>query len=299
MDTAINERSKPSVVNILTEIVWRSLSLLPLNFISYLVGWLSRIELPEKYGDRANRLFVRLFNIDISEASGSLESYKSIEDIFTRTLKPGLRPIEGNVCSPADGHLVLSQPADNNTALQAKGHTYHLSELVFGCYDKRCSLSWFSTVYLAPHNYHRVHSPVTGELMECRYFPGELWPVNQPFVKFVPRLFVRNERLVFSIRLTSGGMVYVVMVGALNVGRIVTPFIPGFSSNSLNSKRGRCASVFIEGLPRKLEIGDELGTFMLGSTVVVVFDKEAEIELGLSAKEAVDIRMGNSLGRDL
>ena len=146
---------------------------------------------------------------------------------------------------------------------------YALQELAFGRFDSCDSeeLSSFATIDLAPHNYHRVHSPVGGVIRKIRYIPGELWPVNEPFVRFMPRLFNRNERLSFEIRLPNGGVVHAVMVGALNVGNLA-PISKAFIQPEKD--------VEIE-----IKSGDELGTFMLGSTVVLVLDSSATDQFDL------------------
>ena len=202
---------------------------IPLNLISYFVGWLVSLEAPSPIGSFLNKAFVFLFSINMKEAEKDISEYKTIQDIFTRKLKDGEREIESVLVSPADGTLSQSALATNDTALQAKGLTYSLKTMVYGENNLgKSNLAAYSTVYLAPHNYHRVHAPVSGLLKAMRYIPGELWPVNQPFVKWFPNIFVRNERLIFDIETSSGAMVHVVMVGALNVGKIYSDFIPGF-----------------------------------------------------------------------
>src|SRR5690606_35290797 len=140
------------------------------------------------------------------------KDYRTIEDVFTRKLKPEIRPNRGTVVSPADGFLSLSAPTVANAALQVKGLSYDLQGLM-GQVETR--FAWFCTIYLAPHNYHRVHSPIDARLTAIRYIPGSLWPVNQPFVRHLPRLFSRNERLIFELTTEHKARVYVAMVGAL------------------------------------------------------------------------------------
>ena len=251
--------------------------LVPKNLISWIVGALSRIEFPHPFSFWLCQIFVRAFRIDMVEAERELHTYSSIEEVFTRKLTDEARPVVGPVCSPADGFLSLSMAAENDFAIQAKGITYSLSELVLGETAQppkpHFEMGWFTTVYLAPHNYHRVHSPVSGQLKVIRYLPGELWPVNGPFVKRIPRLFNRNERLVFEIEAEKGGLVFVVMVGALNVGRISTPFWD-LKSNALGRQLGSRPQGHVMADSPQVAIGDELGTFMLGSTVVVAYDKK-------------------------
>jgi phosphatidylserine decarboxylase len=268
--------------------------LVPLNLISQATGYLSRLHPPQPFNRWLCQSFVRLFGIDMSEAAQSLDQYGTIEDIFTRALKPDARKIKGRVCSPADGILSCSLPAENGQALQAKKLSYQLSDLVYGT-KHHDDLAHYATVYLAPHNYHRVHSPVTARLVRLRYFPGQLWPVNEPFVRFLPRLFNRNERLVFDFDdPKSKGRIHVVMVGALNVGRIESPFWQGFATNGPRQSRRVQEKALSE--PIEIKAGQEIGTFMLGSTVVVVFDQKAAAYYRLlRTDQKRPVRMGDSL----
>lgn len=284
------------------------LTLVPKNILSYVVGWLLRFPLIKLVRRPVGGLFVKLFKINLAEAEHSLEHFRSLEEIFTRSIKPSLRPIESQLVSPADGYLAQSRELTSaNMAIQAKGLRYSVGELIFGneahlatCPD-RFRPHWFVTVYLAPHNYHRVHAPMAGELTRIFYHSGELWPVNPPLVKNLPRLFNRNERLVFEIEVSKDTYYYVVMVGATNVGRISTPYVENFVSNSalrafakglgLSSKKPKLTEA------KKINAGDELGTFMLGSTVVVVFDKAITKALQLKKVKNTDlpIKMGQTL----
>jgi phosphatidylserine decarboxylase len=271
----INQQALPANGNLLN-LFSLFLHVVPKNLISFITGTVVRLPL----GNGTVRKFASTFNIDMSEAEHPIAHYATIEDLFTRALKPGARTPVGPVCSPADGMLARSAGCENGTALQCKGFEYSLKELVFGPTEdperERVRLAWQQTVYLAPHNYHRVHAPFTGRVTALRYLPGELWPVNVPFVLRIPRLFARNERLVFDFELETGGKAYVVMVGALNVGRMVTPLKPGFVTNAVARQTGGARPVVERFSPAKeLKIGDELGTFMLGSTVVIAYDETA------------------------
>jgi phosphatidylserine decarboxylase len=248
--------------------------LLPLNIASFATGKAARWQLPEPINHMLCSRFAKTFGIDLSEAEKPLQEYSSIEDLFTRRLKAGARPIQDEPCSPADGILSVAGPATANTQVQAKGLDYSLAELMFGDeIPAETKLAWSATVYLAPHNYHRVHSPISANLRQLRYVPGELWPVNKPSVRWTPQLFTRNERLVFDLEAPEGH-VYLAMVGALNVGRITTPFLADFATNEGRLRLSQHGSRTYE-LERSHRIvsGQELGTFMLGSTVIIAFDE--------------------------
>ncbi|MGE0171510.1 MAG: archaetidylserine decarboxylase [Oligoflexales bacterium] len=252
------------------------LRFIPKNLISFLTGTLARVRLPWPLNRLACKLFVMAFKIDMGEAEFPLSQYKTVEDVFTRRLRADARKVTGPFCSPADGFLAASGPLANNKAIQAKGLDYSVHELVWG--DAKVSFSGvltdYVTVYLAPFNYHRVHSPVEGTLKKVRYIAGTLWPVNRPFVHAVSGIFVKNERLVFDID-TQYGPVFVVMVGALNVGRMTAAMIPSMVTNGFRRQFGMATAEFNPPQPAyKVSCGSELGTFCLGSTVVVVLSKE-------------------------
>ncbi len=270
--------------------------ILPLNMISLAAGKAARLKLPGTLGQPVCSAFVKTFGIDMSEAERPLEDYATIEDVFTRKLKPGARPIEGELVFPCDGVLSMSGPANENSAVQAKGLDYSLAELMFGDdVPPDLYLGLFATIYLAPHNYHRVHSPLKGDLKRIRYYPGELWPVNKPSVRWTPSLFTRNERLVFEIE-TPDGVLYLAMVGALNVGRITTPFLTDFASNGSLGQARQGPRSFELDRTHKIVTGQELGTFMLGSTVIIAFDealaKRYRMDHALSSRP---VRLGERL----
>lgn len=275
------------------------LHLVPKNFVSFCTGLVVRLRIPAPIGPWVVARFAAAFKLDLSEAEYQLSAYATIEELFTRRLKTGARTWVGPVASPADGMFARSHAAENGTVLQAKGLPYRLDELVFGhgsAPNPPPSLGWQQTVYLAPHNYHRVHAPFAGKITAIRYIPGQLWPVNVPFVLRIPRLFARNERLVFDFELESGGKGYVVMVGALNVGRMVTPLQPELVTNGAARQLGSGISEQRFSPALDITLGQELGTFMLGSTVVIAYDNAALTRIKLVPNETNrPILVGQSL----
>jgi phosphatidylserine decarboxylase len=273
--------------------------LIPQNLISWATGALARVRWPRPIRGYVLQGFIDLFKINMAEAQDS--GFQSIEDIFTRALKPGSREIQGGFVSPADGFLVRSEPLTEGQGVQAKGLFFGVDELL-GKSGEIGKGSWYFTVYLAPHNYHRVHAPWSGVLREVGHIPGDLWPVNAPFVARIPRLFNRNERVVFKIEAKEGGFIWVVMVGAFNVGRMTSTWAPFLTTNSdfgCGSPRARWASV-----EKVINVGDELGTFMLGSTVILVLDQDAVRARGgdgslLAVTEKTMVQMGQSLVRGI
>ena len=277
------------------------ISHLPQNYLSFLVGKLFRIQLPRKAQNIALKLFAFLCKIDLLEAKKPLTQYSSIEELFTRELKDGLRPLhKGEVISPCDGYLSqLDTLSSQGQIIQAKGLQYSPQELLFAGEKKDHNFSPFltATIYLAPHNYHRVHSPINGELLSVCSIPGKLWPVNRQLVPYIPNLFCENERVVFELKHQELGKLYLVMVGALNVGRISSKF-SSFNPTNDFPQRKKEISPRHEKLspPAVIKKGEELGTFMLGSTVILVFDKSFE---GLVSFEKTQDNLPIQLGASL
>ncbi len=255
---------------------YRILKLLPKNIESYIAGKVSQLRKPTSFVRACNKVLVKRFNIDLSDAEKSLEEYQSFEELFSRALKPGARPIKGALCAPCDSILRQSLPVERGQIIQAKGLRYSVEDLLglSGQNTSDFKPAWYCSFYLAPHNYHRVHAPFSGQMPSARYIPGELWPVNEHFVKVVPRLFCRNERVVFELLHPQGGKAFLVMVGALNVGRIKIKGVDSFVSNNLERQFKRTKDRLFSFSPnREVTVGDELGTFMLGSSVILVFDE--------------------------
>lgn len=213
-------------------------------------------------------VFHKIFpRIDLAEAvRGSRKDYASLQDFFTRTIRPGSRPLADSLLvSCSDGVFGQSGAIEKGTLIQAKGILYSAREFL---QDPDLARQFeggaFSTVYLAPWNYHRVHHAVTGELVACRHIPGDLWPVHRQAVEGIPGLFARNERAWVAVR-TPVGTAIAVMVGAYNVGSIRLTACPGLGRDL----RG----LWTPPAPAAIAAGDELGIFEMGSTVVLLVDK--------------------------
>ena len=236
---------------------------LPKKLLSFVVGRLMRLRWPRPLRFFIHKGFVGLMRIDLSEAETDVAAYDSIEQIFSRRLNEGCRPAKAEVCSPVDGMLGYSQPPTGILAYQAKGYYYSLRELICGTADHSFVFepAWYMNFYLAPHNYHRVHSPIAGKLTMIRAISGEFWPVQQRFRNAVTRLYVRNERKVFHFQHPkSGGQLFLVMVAAFGVGNMtVTAVQEQVNGDTI--------------LTRDTELGEELAYFSFGSTVILLFDK--------------------------
>jgi phosphatidylserine decarboxylase len=219
----------------------------------------------------------------MDEAEGHLGSYPSFDAFFTRPLKKGARRISSDaVVSPADGKLSCLGRIDTGAQIHVKGQLYEAGELIGDERDaRRYSGGQFAVVYLAPGDYHRVHSPVDGKVTLLRGIPGDLFPVNSIGERYVPQLFVRNNRVAIVIDTETLGRVTVVMVGATIVGRI--------SVSALDAPAVPPGPHVIDP-GYQVARGEEIGMFHLGSTAVVLF------EPGLTLTRAPGIvRLGQSL----
>ena len=269
--------------------------LLPQHLLSRAVGYLAE--------SRCNwikrpfiKLFARQYKVNMSEAViEDLEQFENFNAFFTRELKPGMRPLdEAGVVSPADGAISQIGPIDYGRVLQAKGRGYGLSTLLGGHADlaEQFINGRFTTIYLSPSDYHRVHMPVTGTLRETIYVPGDLYSVNQTTAEGVDNLFARNERLV-AIFDTEYGPMAMILVGAMIVAGIETVWAGQVAPPQKNSWRLDHSKPVA---PVILEKGEEMGRFKLGSTVILLFGKDA-IEWCDSLKAEDPVRLGQALSK--
>ena len=216
------------------------------------------------------RAFVARYGVDMSEAAEpDLTRYATFNDFFTRALKPGARPIASApyVC-PVDGAISQFGATDRDRLLQAKGHHYSTTALLGGdeALAGRFEHGSYATLYLSPRDYHRVHMPCEGRLRRMIYVPGSLFSVNAVTARGVPRLFARNERVVCLFDSPRGPFV-VTMVGATIVGSVATVW-----HGIVNTRRpAKLREWRYDDREVRLGKGDEMGRFLLGSTVVLLF----------------------------
>lgn len=248
--------------------------LIPQHGLSRLVGWFASSEI----GFIKNTFisnFAKKYAVNMQEAKEEdLSKYKSFNDFFTRELKDGARPIadgEGTLVSPADGAVSQLGKIELGRVFQAKGRDFSVTELLGGDSDRAATFlnGDFATIYLSPKDYHRVHMPCAGKLLETIYVPGDLFSVNPTTAQGVDGLFARNERLVCMFE-TEYGPMAMVLVGAMIVAGIETVW-----SGQVCPLPKKAQMQDYTQSEIRLEKGEEMGRFKLGSTVVLCFPENA------------------------
>lgn len=262
--------------------------LLPKNHLSRLTGWLVERRLPWPFGRVLVSAFAAFYNIRLDEAEHPIEHYRSIAELFSRALKPGIRPIHKGAVHPVDGRIAAWGVIRQSTLVQAKGKTYTLHRLLQDASAvERFEGGYFVTYYLCPSDYHRVHCPASGHILSSTHIPGNLWPVNDWGVRSVDNLFAVNERVVIDLQCGQAS-ICVVMVGATNVGKMTMAFDPELVTNRGNSGIARKSY----GTRIAIAKGDELGTFNMGSSVVVLYPPGM---IDITADPHAPVRMGETL----
>ena len=268
---------------------------IPQRFLTSLVYRITRCEIPW-FKNNLIKLFISVFDVDMSLAKNpDPESYSSFNTFFTRGLSPEARPItldEKIILSPVDGAISQIGNIQNNTIIQAKGKSYTLKHLLVE--DELVNMfsgGTFATLYLAPRDYHRIHMPVSGQLSRMIYVPGKLFAVNSHSVRVVDAVFAKNERVI-NIFDTDIGPMAVVMVGALNVGSMETVW-----SGQITPAKNRIINdTQFSDNDIKLEQGQEMGRFNMGSTVILLLPQNV---IQWSADMVADktIVMGEKIAR--
>lgn len=268
--------------------------LLPHHLLSAIMHAITRIEwVPFK--NLLIRQVVNMYDVDLSSArEENLQNYPSFNAFFTRQLKADARPIaEGNnVVSPVDG--TVSQAGDilEGRIFQAKQHSYSLTELLGGREHLASEFEngKFSTIYLSPRDYHRIHMPADGKLREMIHVPGRLFSVSPETTRVVSRLFARNERLI-NIFDSEHGPFAVIMVGAIFVSSMDTVW-----EGTVTPRRQQPTSWDYQQQKQNIELvkGDEMGRFNMGSTVILLFPENAVNWLDILTPDAT-LQMGQAI----
>lgn len=272
--------------------------LVPQHALSRFAGWLAnsrRIWL-KNYLIRG---FLNKYPVNLQEAvNEDINAYHSYNDFFTRPLKSHLRPIaidENTIVSPADGTIAQIGDINKNLLIQAKNFDFDLQSLLGGDADLADKFhdGKFTTIYLAPHNYHRVHSPLAGKLIKTIYIPGKLFSVNQTTADYIPQLYSRNERLVCLFE-TAAGLMAVIFVGAMIVGNIKTVW----SHECASYQKVTTKDFSDEDKHTTFAKGDEIGHFQLGSTVILLFGHK-RIEWSENMNNGQLVQFGEAIGNIL
>ena len=247
--------------------------LMPKLAMTRLAGRLASAELGE-FTTWVIKRFVKRYNVNMAEAVHSEPAhYKSFNEFFTRPLKEGVRPLASStwVC-PVDGAISQCGAIERDQIFQAKGHHYSTRALVGG--DAALAAQFqngqFATLYLSPRDYHRIHMPIAGKLLRMIHVPGDLFSVNPTTARGVPGLFARNERVVCEFE-TDKGLMVLVLVGATIVGSMATVW-----HGQVNPPRpGTVREWRYDTQDVRLQKGEEMGRFLLGSTVVMLFPENS------------------------
>ncbi len=241
------------------------------------------------------RRFVRRYRVDMAEAAEPrIEAYASFNDFFTRALKPGARPLaQADLLCPVDGAISQFGRIERDQVFQAKGHAYSTTALVGG--DAALAAPFadghFATLYLSPRDYHRIHMPCAGRLRRMLHVPGDLFSVNPTTARGVPGLFARNERVVCLFDDAQGRPFVLALVGATIVGSMATVW-----HGLVNPPRpGVVRDWSYDAGAVALAQGAEMGRFLLGSTVVMLFPA-GPLAFNPAWAAGGAIRMGQMMG---
>jgi len=238
--------------------------------------------------------FIGRYKVNMAEAANpDIHSYATFNDFFTRALRSDARPLaQADFICPVDGAISQFGRIEKDQLFQAKGHSYSSTALVGGDRDLAAQFQdgSFATLYLSPKDYHRIHMPCDGRLTRMIYVPGDLFSVNPVTARGVPGLFARNERVVCVFECAHGPFV-LTLVGATIVGSMATVW-----HGVVNPPRSRDVRVWeYDKQNVALKKGDEMGRFLLGSTVVMLFPKNA-MQFNPQWAPAQSVRMGEVMG---
>ncbi len=275
-----------------------ALRLLPKNAMSRAAGRIASIAWPGPIQRAEIRLFARLAGVDLEEARDDVSDFATLQQFFTRALRDGARPLEGDedvLVSPCDGAWGEAGRIEAGTLLQLKGRRYRVADLLghagwAAAYDGGC----YATFYLSPRDYHRFHTPAAGSITRLDYLPGALWPVNSIGLHGVDGLFARNERICAELLPSGspiGAGIVMVAVGATMVGSVRL----AFDELCTNVPGGTPVTRRFEGRAPSFARGQEWGHFEFGSTIVMLTPPEgATIE---PRPVGTALRLGEALGR--
>ncbi len=243
--------------------------------------------------------FVKRYQVNMAEAAEpNIRKYKTFNDFFTRPLKSGARPLApADFICPVDGAISQFGKIEADQIFQAKGHAYSTTALVGG--NKEIAENYqngqFACLYLSPKDYHRIHMPCDGTLKSMTYVPGALFSVNPTTAQGVPGLFARNERVVCEFTSAQYGNFIMVLVGATIVGSMATVWHEANNGIINPPRTGQARTWNYEQQNINLKQGDDMGRFLLGSTVVMLFEKDV-LKFNADWRPLRVIRLGEMMG---
>jgi len=271
--------------------------LLPKQAITMLAGKFANLQAGE-LTTTVISWFVKRYKVNMAEAANSdISSYKSFNEFFTRPLKNGARPLAlADFICPVDGAISQLGNIKQDLIFQAKGHHYSTLTMLAGQQSlaDKFENGHFACLYLSPKDYHRIHMPCDGTLKNMTYVPGDLFSVNPTTAAHVPDLFARNERVVCEFESENHGTFVMVLVGATIVGSMATVWHDTENGiiNPPRSKNIRTWNYSDKNI--HLEQGDEMGRFLLGSTVVMLFENNT-LQFNADWHPALSIRLGEMM----
>lgn len=244
--------------------------------------------------------FVKRYKVNMAEAAEpNISTYQTFNDFFTRPLKIDARPLaQADFICPVDGAISQFGRIEADQIFQAKGHAYSITALVGG--DKNMAKNYenghFACLYLSPKDYHRIHMPCDGTLKSMTYVPGALFSVNPTTAQGVPGLFARNERVVCEFMSAKQGNFIMVLVGATIVGSMATVWHDANNSIINPPRTSNTRTWTYDQQNISLKQGEEMGRFLLGSTVVMLFEKDV-LEFNPAWQATRPIKLGEMMGK--
>jgi len=251
------------------------------NITSRLFGRFASTPFPSFIQNIINSSYVKLMKLDMKEFD-SPSSYPTLNALFTRKLKNKREfpKDEKSIISPCDAFVTKAGKIDKNRAFQIKGFEYKIDSLLKKIEEEKIKKIYngeYVNFYLSPKDYHRYHAPMDMRVKKAIHIPGALYPVNFTYLNKISDLFIKNERVVLECEDKEGMIFFMVFVGALNVGKIVFHFDERIHTNA--KKRDITVYKYDSLFLKK---GEEIGYFMIGSTIVIFFEKE---KVKLTVKE--------------
>ena len=268
--------------------------ILPKGFISQIFGYIALIPLPQRLMNRVIAWYSNKYGANLNEAEIPASGFKNLNMFFTRKLKSGARKIDDDkksIVAATDSRVDEFGDINEDSILQAKGIAYSIHELIPSKESKKFINGKYITLYLSPGDYHRIHSPVSGEITGFFNIPGKLYTVQEFMVKGLKGLFAINERLITYIE-TDKGAVAVCKIGAINVGKITLSY-----DTAVTNKFFRRKNEHIYALDKRPRInrGDEIGAFNLCSTVIILFEKGVMKKFA-DLKKGEKVKVGERIG---